>query len=144
MSQAYHGSCFCGAVRIEASGEPVAMGFCHCSSCRSWTGSVVGASTMWPIETIKVTAGAKHLTTFLKTPDTVSHRQSCRLCGGNVMIHHPTFGLYDVCASTLPGLKFVPTFHVNYAETVFPIQDGLPKYKGFPEDFGGTGEELPE
>lgn len=28
------GTCFCGAVEIEVSGEPVAMGYCHCASCR--------------------------------------------------------------------------------------------------------------
>lgn len=144
MSQAYQGSCFCGSIKIEATGEPVAMAYCHCSSCRSWTGSVVGASTMWPIDAIRITAGAEHLVTFRKTPNTVSHRQHCRRCGGNVMIHHPAFGLYDVCASTLPTLKFAPTSHVNYGETVFPMKDGLTKYRGFPKEFGGTGEEIPE
>jgi len=32
----YQGKCFCGAVELEADGEPEAMGYCHCSSCRSW------------------------------------------------------------------------------------------------------------
>ena len=37
------GSCFCGAVRIEAEGAPEAMGYCHCRSCRSWSGGPVNA-----------------------------------------------------------------------------------------------------
>ncbi len=35
---AHVGSCFCGAVRLEVSGDPEAMGYCHCRSCRSWSG----------------------------------------------------------------------------------------------------------
>jgi hypothetical protein len=34
--------------------------------------------------------------------------------------------------------------HVNYAETVLPIRDGLPKLKDFPAEFGGSGESVPE
>jgi hypothetical protein len=26
----YEGACFCGAVRFEVQGTPVAMGYCHC------------------------------------------------------------------------------------------------------------------
>jgi hypothetical protein len=34
--------------------------------------------------------------------------------------------------------------HVNYAETVLPIRDGLPKLKDFPAEFGGSGETMAE
>ena len=34
--------------------------------------------------------------------------------------------------------------HVNYADTVLPMRDGLPKMKDFPSEFGGSGEMLPE
>ena len=47
------GSCFCGAVQLEAEGEPEAMGYCHCSSCRSWSGGPVNAcgTGCWPMST---------------------------------------------------------------------------------------------
>ena len=35
----------------------------------------------------------------------------------------------DVYAATLPGLAFKPGVHVNYAETVLPMKDGLPKLR---------------
>ena len=38
----HKGRCFCGAVTIEVTGEPEAMGYCHCESCRSWSGVVFG------------------------------------------------------------------------------------------------------
>jgi hypothetical protein len=34
--------------------------------------------------------------------------------------------------------------HVNYADTVLPMHDGLPKFKDFPKEMGGTGGMLPE
>jgi hypothetical protein len=34
--------------------------------------------------------------------------------------------------------------HVNYAETVLPMKDGLPKLRDFPAAFGGSGEMVPE
>ena len=33
----YQGSCFCGTVAVTAGGEPAAMGYCHCESCRHWS-----------------------------------------------------------------------------------------------------------
>jgi hypothetical protein len=34
--------------------------------------------------------------------------------------------------------------HVNYAETVLPMRDGLPKLKDVPSEFGGSGETVLE
>ena len=60
------------------------------------------------------------------------------------MTNHPPFNLIDVYAATIPSLKFEPALHVNYAETVLPMKDGLPKLKDFPKELGGSGETLPE
>jgi hypothetical protein len=53
-------------------------------------------------------------------------------------------GLVDVFTATIPTLVFVPGVHVNYAETVLPMRDGLPKLKDFPAEFGGSGEVIAE
>ena len=60
------------------------------------------------------------------------------------MTNHPGLGLIDVFASTLATLAFTPALHVNYAETVLPMRDGLPKLRDFPEAFGGSGETMAE
>ena len=140
MTQQYKGECFCGAVKIEVSGEPEAMAYCHCDSCRSWSGSPVHASTMWKTDSVEVVAGAEHIKTFQKTAASISHRQYCTKCGGHLMISHPDLGMFDVFAATIPTLKFVPSLHVNYSESVLPIRDGLPKFRDFPSEFGGSGE----
>ncbi len=136
------GSCFCGAVQLEVSGEPAAMGYCHCRSCRSWSAGPVNAFTLWKPESVRVTAGAEDVATYQKTA--FSQRQYCRKCGGHLMNKHPSIGLVDVFAATIPTLAFAPAVHINYAETVLPMRDGLPKLKDFPAEFGGTGEAIAE
>jgi len=138
----YAGSCFCGAVGLEVTGTPEAMGYCHCRSCRSWSAAPVNAFSLWKPDAVRVTSGAEHVATFQKTP--VSQRQYCTRCGGHLMTNHPPLGLVDVYAATIPTLKFAPSVHVNYAETVLPMKDGLPKLKDFPKEFGGSGEAMAE
>jgi hypothetical protein len=73
-----------------------------------------------------------------------SDRQFCRQCGGHVMTWHPGFGLVDIFAAVVPGLELKPAVHVNYAETVLRMKDGLPKLRDFPAELGGSGESMPE
>ena len=138
----HSGSCFCGAVRIEVRGEPQAMGYCHCASCRSWSAGPVNAFSLWTPDAVKVVAGAEHVGMYRKTP--TSERQYCTQCGGHLMTFHPPFGLMDVYAATIPSLDFKPGVHVNYAETVLAMRDGLPKFKDFPAEMGGSGDMVAE
>ena len=39
---------------------------------------------------------------------------------------------------TIPSVRFVPGVHVNYAETVLRMKDGLPKLKDFPAELGNA------
>ena len=134
------GTCFCGAVEITVSGEPEAMGYCHCASCRSWSAGPVNGFTLWKPENVTVTRGAEHVGRFQKTEK--SDRQFCTQCGGHIMTDHPLWGVVDVFAATVPSVAFAPGLHVNYGETVLPMADGLTKFRDFPTDFGGSGETM--
>jgi hypothetical protein len=90
MTTQYKGECFCGAVKIEVSGEPESMAADH-----------------------QVTAALRAVLTM-------------------------------AFAATIPTLKFVPSLHVNYSASVLPMRDGLPKFRDFPKEFGGSGELAPE
>jgi hypothetical protein len=142
MTAIHKGACFCGAVQLEISGAPTVMGYCHCRSCRSWSAGPVNAFSLWPPDAVRITAGAEHVATFQKTP--LSQRQYCTRCGGHLMTNHPPLGMVDVYAATIPTLNFEPAVHVNYAETVLRIPDGLPKFADFPEEFGGSGKTVAE
>jgi hypothetical protein len=123
----------CGAVKIELSGDPVVMAYCHCESCRGWLGAPLHAASLWPMPSVKVVQGADGLGLYKRSE--ASHRKFCKQCGTPVLVEHPTLGMIDVPAGRIPGLEFKPTMHVNYPERVLSVKDGLPKYKVFgPED----------
>ena len=140
--KSYRGSCFCGAVEIRVSGEPVGMGYCHCASCRSWSAGPVNAFTLWKPDAVRVTKGADGIATYHKTDK--SHRKWCKKCGGHLFTEHPGWGVTDVYAATIPDLPFKPGVHVHYQETVLRMRDGMPKMKDMPKEMGGSGETLPE
>ena len=142
MADQHIGTCFCGAVSIEVAGAPLEMGYCHCSSCRSYSGAPVSTFVLFKADDVKVAKGAELLGAFDKRG--FSNRRFCMKCGGHVMVDHPSLGLADVHAATIPTFAFVPTVHLNYAETVLPMKDGLPKLRDFPAEVGGSGETLPE
>ena len=136
------GTCFCGAVAIAATGTPLEMGYCHCNSCRAYSGGPMSAFILWRAGDVRVTRGAGHIGRFNKAG--MSERMFCTRCGGHLMTGHPGMGAIDVHAGVLPGVEFVPSVHLNYAEAVLRVKDGLPKLKDFPAHAGGSGELLPE
>lgn len=142
VEQTYKGNCFCGAVEFTVTGEPVAMGYCHCESCRQWSAGPVNAFTLWKPEAKKITKGADNIGTYNKTEQ--SYRKWCKNCGGHFFTEHPGMGLTDVSDAAVPTFSHQPAVHVNYQETVLRIKDGLPKLKDFPAEMGGSGDVLPE
>jgi hypothetical protein len=142
MADTHTGTCFCDTVAIEVTGVPVEMGYCHCASCRSYSGAPVSAFVLWQAQNVKVTRGAEFLGRFQKSE--MSDRRFCSKCGGHVMVDHPGLGLTHVYPALIPTLPFTPTVHLNYAETVLPMRDGLPKLKDFPVAAGGSGVVMPE
>jgi hypothetical protein len=134
--------CFCGEVGFEVTGEPVAMGYCHCESCRHWSAGPVNAFTLWKPESLRITRGATSIGSYAKTP--ASHRKWCTRCGGHLFSDHPSFGLVDIYAALLPTLDFKPGVHVHYGETVLHIHDGVAKMKDMPAEMGGSGVVLPD
>ncbi len=134
--------CMCGAIALELSGEPAVQAFCHCESCRGGLGAPVHAASLWPAASVKITKGAEQLGTYKRTE--ASHRKFCTRCGTPVLVEHPALGMVDVPAGRVEGLAYKPGLHVNYGEKVMSVKDGLPKFKDFPKDFGGSGDVLPE
>jgi hypothetical protein len=118
------------------------MGYCHCNSCRSSSGNPFNAFSLWKPEAVRIKAGSQYIVTSHKP--TTSLRKHCARCGGHLMTYHPTLDLVDMFVATFPTLAFSPSVHINYAETVLPVRDGLPKLKDFPKEFGGSGEMIAE
>ena len=138
----YTGTCFCHAVELTVTGEPITMGYCHCESCRVWSAGPVNAFTLWKPNAVRVTKGAGNIGEFQKTERSI--RKWCQRCGGHLLTEHPTWGVIDVYAAIMPKLSFRPSVHVNYQEKVLPIKDSLPKQRDIPVEMGGSGLLLAE
>ena len=138
----YKGGCFCGAVQFTVTGEPAAMGYCHCDSCRTWSAGPVNAFTLWKPQALRITRGADNIGSFAKTAN--SHRKWCKACGGHLFTDHPQWSLVDVYAAVIPDFPYQPGVHVHYQESRLPLRDGLPKMRDLPKEMGGSGAVLAE
>jgi hypothetical protein len=136
----FEGACFCGAVGLRIVGEPVEMGYCHCESCRIHSGAPVVSFALFADHQVTITRGAELLGAFNKAG--TSARRFCLRCGGSVMTEHPGTCYTDVSATVLRCLPFRPTIHLNYAEAILPMRDGLAKLEDFPASFGGSGRTI--
>ena len=127
----YSGECFCGTVRVEVSAEPAVMAVCNCKLFRGWSAAPVTGAALWSPENFKVKQGKDHLSSYAKVEG--HDRKWCTKCGGHVFVDHSTtYGKIDVYPSILKDFKYQPAFHVNYASSILPIKDGLPKFADFP------------
>lgn len=138
----YTGRCFCGDVQFTVNGDPVAMGYCHCESCRRWSAGPVNAFTLWKPEAVQITRGADNIGTYKKTPH--SYRKWCKTCGGHIFTEHSGMGLTDVCAAVIPDFPYHARVHVHYQESKLHIKDGVPKMKDVPKEMGGSGVSMAE
>ena len=128
MTETLHGRCFCGAVRLAATGEPFQVSWCHCKDCRRQTGAPAVVWAGFASEQIAVEGEPKrrqsspHIT-----------RSFCAECGtpmtyeddrlpGEIYIHA---GLFDEAD------RLVPDRHAYVTSKLFWIhlEDGLTVYK---------------
>lgn len=126
----HFGRCACGAVELEVTGQPEAMGYCHCGSCRPWSGGSVNAFGLWKPEAVRVTAGAEHVVTLQKSE--LGQRRHCARCGGYLMTSHPPLGLVDVFVATVPSLAAMPGVPANDAGKVPTDAVWPPKTRDLP------------
>ena len=127
------GHCYCGAVKFEASGEPIWVGHCHCESCRRASGSVMTSFATYLLDKVVFTGA---MPTRFPTDDSVV-RSFCGQCGSPVAYESTEkeneidlhLGLFD----DLEQIK--PRNHTFYAEKVSWLQadDHLPKNTGSTE-----------
>ena len=82
--------------------------------------------------------------TKLFQPCGFSIRKSCVKCHAQVLNSHGDIvdvngGMFD-----WDEKGFEPEFHLNYESAILKFKDGLPKYKDFPSEFGGSDEKIAE
>ena len=127
MSEVIHGACLCGKVAFDVN-EAQALGTCHCTRCRRWTGT--GGATV-------VIAGAKGFK-VVKGQDSIkkygeegfADRYFCANCGSG--IYADGGETYYIAAGILKDVKLAPAFHCQVA------------YKEPWDEIGGTAPQFAE
>jgi hypothetical protein len=123
------GGCLCGELRYRIEGELVWAGYCHCASCRRFTGSVV---TNW--------IGVRDTDLSFTTGHPASYRAGdvsrgfCRDCGSSLTYtatRFPNYVQLHLGALDDPG-AIEPMAHVHCAQKVdwFEVDDALPRFAG--------------
>ena len=95
------GSCLCGAVTYEASGEPKRFYHCHCKRCRKATGTGHASNLFLQPGTLKWLSGEEQVREF-KVPEAKRFANNfCTTCGSRVPRESAAMGLVFIPAGSL-------------------------------------------
>jgi len=129
------GGCLCGKVRYETTGEPFAVNYCHCESCRKHNGAAAVTLAGFAIDQVRFHGSDRKK--YESSPGAT--RAFCENCGtpltwegdggdlGQIIELH--IGTFDDPES------IVPTSHAFEPERLswFDVADDLPRFEGFSE-----------
>lgn len=83
-SPTFRGSCLCGAVQYEISGEPTKFYHCHCQRCRKATGTGHASNLLVKPGSIKWLKGEELIKGY-KVPEAIRFtNRFCSVCGSRV------------------------------------------------------------
>ncbi|KAI9715802.1 MAG: hypothetical protein M1828_000707 [Chrysothrix sp. TS-e1954] len=78
------GSCLCGQVGYEYTGEPATTALCHCVDCQKWTGAAYTSNVVVPRGNFKVTAGSPKSYDAKGASGKVNKHWFCGNCGSSL------------------------------------------------------------
>lgn len=129
------GSCLCGAIGYEASGEPLRMMNCHCSRCRLGRAAAHASNVFYKLDQFRWIRGAAQVREYKVTDARFHTAAFCSSCGCKVPKPSPERSIVVVPAGSLdidPGMR--PQAHIFVADRVawFDITDTLPQFAAMP------------
>jgi len=99
----FRGSCLCGAVQYEISGDPQRFYHCHCSRCRKASGTGHASNMIVKATSVKWIKGEELIKVY-KVPEAKRFaRHFCSLCGSSVPRYTPETGFVVIPAGSLDG-----------------------------------------
>jgi len=126
------GSCLCGAVRYEVSGELAAIQLCHCSMCRRASGTAFASNMPVRAADFRIVAGEASLKSYESRPG--KQRLFCAECGSPIISRSAGDpGMVRIRAGALDepvDARLAFHFHVASKASWMPITDDLPQHPG--------------
>lgn len=135
------GSCLCGDISWETTGEPVSTYHCHCSMCRKAHGTAYGTYAYYPAGSFRWTRESDTRQDYRSS--TALTRSFCNRCG-SVIPNHEDDGSYVFVpiGSQSDGPQVDSHIFAASKAPWIEISDDLPCHPGFPP--GIDQEEFPD
>jgi hypothetical protein len=125
----HSGSCLCGTVSFEVTGEFDSFYLCHCQHCQKDTGSAHAANLFSHSANLVWRSGAAAVTSFTLA-GTRHNKSFCKFCGSALPTAQAT-GLLVVPAGCLDTeITVLPTAHIFVASKA-AWDEGLGDVPGF-------------
>jgi len=129
------GSCLCGAVKYEVSGEPKRFVHCHCSRCRKATGTGHASNLFLQPGALKWISGEQQIRAF-KVPEAKRFTNNfCTICGSRLPREAKEIGSVIIPAGSLddeapitPQARIFSGSRAHWS----CIDDALPAYSEYP------------
>jgi len=122
----HKGSCLCGAVAFEVTGDLPAPDACHCSQCRKSSGHYF-VSTDVPRKAVTIQGGEN--VTWYRSSEKV-RRGFCRICGSSLFwdpLERDWTGIAMGAFDPPTGTKIRIHIHVASKSDYYDITDDLPQ-----------------
>lgn len=135
------GSCQCGQVSFEFTGDPIKQVFCYCTDCQKRTGSDKWFGIWIPSTNIKFIGDVEPLvyTTKDNTGNDIQCR-TCPTCGVSLSVEFTSAGFHTVAASCIDNNNdFAPELAIFAASApkwaILPTD--IPVHERLAPDMGG-------
>ena len=129
------GHCYCGALKFEATGDPLFKGQCHCRECQYISGGHPNAVMGMPEAGFKYTKGTPKQFKRADLENAVT-REFCAECGTHMVTLRPGLHAIVLKAGTLddPGLFGTPQMAIftEDKQAFHYIPDDLPTFEKLP------------
>ena len=120
------GGCLCGAVRFQASGEPINVRVCHCRNCQKAMGSPFFARALFAQDALTVEGDTARYASSEATD-----RVFCKACGTRLFSWRTNGTAAGVALALFDDRNaFAPTEHIWVNEKMHwvKLDDGLPQH----------------
>ncbi len=129
------GSCLCGGVAYEVTGQPIAALYCHCGRCRKATASAHASTVVVPAGGLRFTRGEDRVRCY-RPPDAAVFAQAfCADCGGAMPRDEAGIGLTMIPMGSLDvPPPITPERHIWVGSKApwYDIPGDLPQHAEYP------------
>ena len=139
MATLHKGSCLCGAVRFDISGQLRGVVYCHCSQCRKQSGHYYAATSV--ADDDLTVEGAEKITWYEASSS--ARRGFCSVCGSALFWKHNEQNETSVMAGAFErpsSLKGEVHIFIADKGDYYEIDDGLPQFERSTPDIKVAGD----